>query len=230
MAAAPESSRRNTFLQVAVFVLVFLPLLITLLYVRAFAVELPQQDDWDILGRQLPFITTQSLTWNDINVQLNESIIIFPELVYLAVDKLAGYRVLLPIYISYAFLSGCLLMLYLFFRLLDLPGRWNTLWFLPVSLFFMSWRQSESLIWSTHLANTMALFFLLLDLYCCIHAYRSPARFLSAILFAWVASFCMAGGLSGVAGGLDLYGGCGQAAFLVSGILAGIRLGVRHWF
>ena len=196
-ASAPDNSlsvRRP--LRVAMLVtIICVPLLITLLYVRAFAVELPQLDDWDILGRQLRFIATESLSWSDINVQLNESIILFPQLVYLAIAKLAGYQVLIPIYISYAFLSGCLLMLYLFFRLLDLSGRWSMLWFLPVSLFFMSWRQSEGLLWSTHLVNTMALFFSLLALYCCVNAYRSRASFLSAIAFAWVASFCMSSGL-----------------------------------
>ncbi|HUI57211.1 MAG TPA: hypothetical protein VLY04_19680 [Bryobacteraceae bacterium] len=178
-----------------VLAVLFLPICITFLYVRAFSVEMPFMDDWDIVIPQLAHIETGTLHWSDINVQHNESVILFPQLVYLAAARLLGYQVLAPIYISFGFLCGSLLVLFLFFRRLRLPGRGSLLWFLPVSVFFMSWRQSEGLLWSTHLLNTMALFFSLLALYCCLDAHRSRLFFAAALVSTGIASFSMASGV-----------------------------------
>jgi hypothetical protein len=188
-----EATRR--LLHRAPLVILLLPVFITFLYVRAFAVEMPYCDDWGIGIPQLPHLGTGSLAWSDLDVQHNESQILFPQLVHLATAKVARYRVLIPIYISYFFLCGSLFVLFLLFRRLRPPGRWSMLWFLPVSVFFMSWRQSEGLLWSTHLLNTMAVFFSLLALYCCIHAHRSPYFSAAATVSAWMAAFSMASGV-----------------------------------
>ena len=199
LAEGPFSSTGNAppggrLLRAALLAVLCLTALATLLYVRAYSVEFPLLDDWDIAIEQLPHLAAHSLSWSDINLQHSDSIILFPQMVSLAAAKLVGYRVLVIIYISYSFLCGSLWLLFRFFRVLDLRGRWSLLWFLPVSVFFLGWRQSEGLLWGTQLLNTMSLFFSLLALYGCLRAYRSFGLFAVAILSAWAASFSMASG------------------------------------
>ena len=195
LSVADDAHSAKRLSAAASLIVLSLPLFVTFLYVRAFSVEMPFMDDWDIAIPQLAHLETGTLRWSDINVQHNESVILFPQLVYLAAARLAGYQVLGPIYISFAFLCGSLSVLILFFRRLRLPGRWSLLWFLPVSVSFMSWRQSEGLLWSTHLLNTTALFFTLLTLYCCLDAHRSRLHFAAAAASAGIASFSMASGV-----------------------------------
>jgi hypothetical protein len=175
--------------------IVFLPILLTFFYVHGLSVEGPMQDDWDLFVPHFQHLAAGQLQWSDINSQHNESLVAFPLAASLLLAKLTGGRLLAVTYLSYAFLCGALGVLFLFFRMLRLPGRWSVLWFLPASLLFLGWRQSDSLLWSTHLLNTMALFFILAALYCCTQVYRAPIFFLAAIVCAWVASFSMASGL-----------------------------------
>ena len=198
LASSPVPDRAQPakrLIQSASLVILFLPVLITFLYVRAFSVEMPYADDWGLVIPQLMHLGTGSIGWSDLNIQHNESVILFPQAVGLAAARLAGYQALVLIYMSYLFLCGSLGVLFFLFRQLPLTGRWSTLRFLPVSVFFMSWRQSEGLLWSTHLLNTMALFFSLVALYCCIHAHRSHFFFATAMVSACVATFSMASGV-----------------------------------
>jgi hypothetical protein len=175
--------------------IVFLPILLTLFYVVRLSVELPWSDDWDLFVPPLYHQATGSLHWNDYNAQHNESLMLFPVAASLALARFTGGRMLAITGLSYFFLCSSLVVLFLFFRTLRLPGRWSVLWFLPVSLVFLGWRQSEALLESTHLVNTMSLFFALAALYSCTQASRTPAFFMAAIVSGWIASFSMASGL-----------------------------------
>jgi len=200
-AVKPElSARRETrapdnrvrFLRM---LLVFLPILATFAYVRSLAVEVPMWDDWDLFIPHFQHLAAGQLQWSDINTQNNESLAAFPMMASLALAKLSGGRLLPIVYLSCCFLGGSLVFLFLFFRMLRLPGRWSDLWFLPAGLLLMGWRQGDSLLWSTDLLNTMALFFILASLYFCLQACRIPIFFSAAVLCAWIASFTMASGL-----------------------------------
>ncbi|MEI9974492.1 MAG: hypothetical protein WDO73_22090 [Ignavibacteriota bacterium] len=175
--------------------IVLLPVLLTLSYVYSFALETPWQDDWDLYMVPFQHQAAGQLTWSDVTAQHNESIPIFPTAASLILARIFGGLLLPVTYLSYLCLCGSVLILYLFFRQLRLPGRWSTLWFLPIALLFLGWRQSEALLWSTHLLNSMALFFVLASLYCCTQAGRAPIFFAGAVLCAWIASFSMASGL-----------------------------------
>jgi hypothetical protein len=153
------------------------------------------QDDWDLFVPHFEHLAAGQLQWSDINSQHNEALVLFPLAASLMLAKLTGGRLLAVIYLSYLFLCGALGVLFLFFRMLHLPGRWSVLWFLPASLLFLGWRQSDSLLWSTHLTNTMALFFVLAALYCCMQIGRAPIFFAAAIVCAWIASFSVTSGL-----------------------------------
>ena len=189
--------------------IVFLPVLLTFFYVYSLSVEAPVWDDWDLLVPLFQHMAAGQLQWSDINSQHTESVVAFPLAISLVLAKLTGGRILPITYLSYLFLCGALGVLFLFFRMLDLPGRWSVLWFLPASLLFLGWRQWEGLLWSTHLANTMALFFVLTSLYCCTQVCRTPIFFAAAIVCAWIASFSMASGL--------LVWFCGAFALVVAG-------------
>src|SRR5438132_7912783 len=151
-------------------IILLLPVSVTFLYVQEFAVEIPMWDDWDFIVPHIQHLAAGQLQWSDINVQHNDALVFFPELVALGLARATGYQLTAAIYVSYLFLCGCLILLYLLFRLLRLPGRWSVLWFAPIALLFLGWRQSDSLLWSTMLMQTMALFFSLATLYCCTQA------------------------------------------------------------
>ncbi|PWU00628.1 MAG: hypothetical protein C5B51_24750 [Terriglobia bacterium] len=191
----PDSIGADLQQRSLVALVLFVPIVVTFLYVRAFAVELPFQDDWDFIVPHVQDLATGQLSWSDINVQHNEALVLLPEVVMLVLARVSGYQLIVGIYANYLFVCGCLIILFLFFRLLRLPGRWSTLWFLPVSLLFMGWRQSDSLLWSTMLSQSMALFFALSALYCCTQAYRIRAFFPLAVLAGWSASFSLPSGL-----------------------------------
>ena len=174
---------------------VFLPVLLTFLYVHNLSVEVPIDDDWDLFVPHFEHLAAGQLQWSDINSQHNEALVVFPLAVSLVLARITGGRLLAVTYMSYVFLCGVLGVLFLFFRMLHLPGRWSVLWFLPASLVFLGWRQSQGLLWSTHLANTMALFFALAALYCCMRVRRAPIFFAAAIICAWIASFSVTSGL-----------------------------------
>jgi hypothetical protein len=173
---------------------VFSPLLLTFFYVVSLSVELPWSDDWDIFVPPFYRQAAGTLQWSDINAQHNEALVVVPVAASLVLARVASGRILAVTYLSYFFLSASLVVLFLFFRMLHLPGTWSVLWFLPASLLFLGWRQSEALLWATHLVNTMALFFAMVCLYACTRADR-PGFYVTAILCAWIASFCMASGL-----------------------------------
>jgi hypothetical protein len=179
---------------VAIFI-VFLPVVLTFFYVFRLSVEMPWFDDWDIFVPPFYHQAAGNLHWSDINEQHNESLVMFPVAASLILAKITHGQMLAIIYLSYLFLSGSLVSLFLFFRMLRLPGRWSVLWFLPVSLLCLGWRQSEGLLWSTHLVNSMALFFTLASFYSCTRAVGGRVFLAAAIVCAWIASFSMASGL-----------------------------------
>lgn len=204
-----KTGGRNRLARRIQILIVFLPVLFTFLYVRALSVEVPIQDDWDLFVPSFEHLAAGHLQWSDINSQHNEHVVVFPVAIALFAAKVSGGRLLAVTYLSYAFLCGSLGILFLFFRMIPLRGRWSTLRFLPVSLLFLGWRQSDSLLWSTHLANTVTLFFALASLYCCARVRLAPVLFPAAILCAWVACFSTASGL--------LVWPCGVLALLGSG-------------
>jgi hypothetical protein len=189
-----SDSARWPDLWITIAVLV-LPLLATLSYVAAFSVEIPMEDDWDFFIPHLAHVAAGQFQWSDINVQNNDGLVLVPEIAVLLMSRVTSYPILFNIYLSYFCIAGCLLVLYLFFRLLRLPGRWSVLWFLPVSVLFMGWRQSDSLLQSPNVAQTMAICFALASLYCCTQAYRVAAFFPAAVLCAWLGSFSFVFGL-----------------------------------
>jgi hypothetical protein len=173
---------------------VLIPSLLTFFFIYTFAVEMPIQDDWDLFVPHFCHLAAGQLHWNDVVTQHNEHIVGFPLAASLMLSKASGGRFLSIIYLSYLFLCGSLGMLFLFFRMLALDGRFRALWFLPVAVLFLGWRQSEGILSATHVVITMALFFVLAALYCCFQVQRAPIFFPLAIMCAWIASFSMGSG------------------------------------
>jgi hypothetical protein len=175
--------------------ILLLPISVTFFYVRAFAVEIPMWDDWDFIVPQMSHLAAGQFQLSDINGQVNDGLVLGPEAAILLLARPTSFQILTGVYLSYLFVSGCLLVLFLFFRLLRLPGRWSILWFLPVSLLFMGWRHSESLLHTANIVQTMSILFSLAALYGCTQAYRVRIFFAVAVLCAWIGSFSFAVGL-----------------------------------
>src|ERR1700688_3666634 len=110
--------------------IVFLPVLLTFSYVHGLSVELPMQDDWDLFVPYFQHLAAGQLHWSELNSTSNEAVDVFPLAASLVLAKLTGGRLLALTYLSYFFLCGSLGVLFLFFRMLHLPGRWSVLWFL----------------------------------------------------------------------------------------------------
>ena len=175
-------------------ILVWLPVLLTFWYVTAFSVDLPYMDDWEFVP-QVEKLFSGTLSWQDINAQHNDSKILVLQVVRLTLAKLTRYDVRAEILASYAALVGCLLVLYALFSELRQARGFSVLCFLPVSWLFLGWRQYEGLLWGVHLANTLALFFVLLSVLFCLRSDRRAVNIPAAITFAVLASFTVGMGL-----------------------------------
>lgn len=175
-------------------ILVWLPVLLGFWYVSAFSVDIPYMDDWGFVPSAVKLFSG-TLSWQDINAQHNDSKILVLQLVRLTLAKLTNYNLRAEIFTSYTALFGCVLILYVFFSELLRARASTTLYFLPVSWLFLGWRQYEGLLWGVHLANTLALFFVLLSVHFCLRSGRRTIYFYAAIPAAMLASFTVGMGL-----------------------------------
>lgn len=197
---APDSGKRPTAawlriaerLQVAI---VFLPILVTLIYIYFFAVNLPFQDQWEVVPAVM-HLESGHLHWGDIYRQHNEPRIPVPMALMLLVAKLTRYNVIAEAYVAYACLVGSLVVLFSFFRRLqrNLPAI-PTLAFLPIPVIFLGWRGHEGLLWGFGLTSTLGLLLLLLATWGAIRATESAPFIWFAVAMAILAAFSFGSGL-----------------------------------
>ncbi len=178
-------------IQVAI---VFVPVLVTLLYVHFFSVDLPFMDQWEVVPAVM-HMESGHLHWSDIYRQHNEAIVPVSIALTLVVAKLTRYNVVAEAYIAYACLVGALLVLFVFFRRVQRKLPIMTLAFLPISAMFLGWRGHEGILWGAGLNSNLGLLLMLLAIWGAIRAAETARWIWGAIILAILAAFSFGSGL-----------------------------------
>lgn len=173
---------------------VFLPVLVTLLYIHAFAVDLPYQDQWAVVP-SLMHMESGHLHWGDVYRQHNEALIPVPMAVMLLLGKVTHYDVVAEAYAGYACLVGSLLVLFSFFRGMQRRLPLPTLAFLPIPVMLLGWRSHEGLLWGFEVTVTVGMMLALLSIWAALRATESPRFVWLAIAMAVLATFSFGSGL-----------------------------------
>ena len=174
--------------------IVFLPVLVTLVFVHLFAVDLPFQDQWEVVPA-LMHMESGHLHWGDIYRQHTEARVPVPTALTLLVAKLTRYNVVAEAYVAYASLVGALAVLFAFFRRLQRKLPVPTLAFLPISVMFLGWRGHEGILWGAGLNSNLGLLFLLLVIWSAIRVTESARFVWLAITLAVLAVFSFGSGI-----------------------------------
>jgi hypothetical protein len=174
--------------------IVFLPVLITFLYIHAFAVDVPFQDQWAVIPA-LMHMESGHLHWGDIYRQHNEVVIPVPMVLMLLVAKATHYDVIAEAYLAYACLVGALVVLFAFFRRVQRKLPIPTLAFLPIPAIFLGWRGHEGILWGFGLSINLGLMLALLTIWNAIRATESARFIWLAIATAVLAMFSFGSGL-----------------------------------
>jgi hypothetical protein len=178
-------------IQVAI---VFLPVLVTLVYIYFFAVDLPFMDQWAVVPA-LMHMESGHLHWGDIYRQHNEALVPVSMALTLLVAKLTRYNVVAEAYVAYACLVGALVVLFAFFRRLQRKLPVPTLAFLPIPAIFLGWRGHEGILWGAGLNSNLGLMLLLLAIWGAIRATESAQFIWPAIVLSVLAVFSFGSGL-----------------------------------
>lgn len=183
------------FARWAARVIVFLPVFLTAVIVLSFAVDLPYQDQWDLLPA-LRHMQEGRLQWTDIYAQHNEALVLVPQTLSLLLAKVTRFNVQAEAYFSYICEVAAVVMLFLFFIRLQNAIAVPMIAFLPISLLFLSWRATETLLWGGSLVNRLEEVFALLAIWSCIRIPERLAFLFAAVAAALLATYSAASGLA----------------------------------
>jgi hypothetical protein len=174
--------------------IVFLPVLVTLVYLHLFTVDLPFMDQWLVVPA-LMHMEAGQLQWSDIYRQHNEAIVPVSMVVTLLVAKLTRYNVIAEAYVAYACLVGGLVVLFGFFRRVQRTLPIPTLAFLPIPAIFLGWRGHEGILWGAGLNSNLGLMLVLLAIWAAIRTTESPRFIGPAIVLSVLAAYSFGSGV-----------------------------------
>lgn len=134
--------------RVAAAVVVLLPAVAVLGLLRAYAVDVPFWDQWELVGT-LAALDTGSLGWSDVFRQHNEHRMVFPKLIMLGLAPLTGWNVVAEMLVGVGLATATLMVLAALMRpLAEVAGRVERLAaLLVVSLAVFSLAQWENWLW-----------------------------------------------------------------------------------
>jgi hypothetical protein len=174
--------------------IVFLPVLLTLLFVAVFAVDLPIADQWEVVPAVM-HMESGHLQWSDIYRQHNEAVMPVSMAVTLLLAKVTHYDVNAEAFVAFGCLTVGLVVLFAFFRRVQRTVPIPTLAFLPISTIFLGWRGHEGILWGAGLYINLGLMFLLLTIWAALRATESPRFVGLAMVMAVLATFSFGSGL-----------------------------------
>lgn len=179
---------------VIIIALMVTPAVISLLFIRAYGVNVCFWDQWDFIPL-LDKMFSGQLSFTDLYAQHNEHRIFFPRLIMLLLGLITHYNNVAEMYFSWFLLCliNCLL-LRIYTRSFGVT-QGALAKFIPVVWLIFSLRQWENLLWGFEIAWFMVVLFLLLSLYLLGTSRSVGWRFALSVASAVVCSFSSAQGL-----------------------------------
>ncbi len=177
--------------------LLVLPPLSLLCYIRAFGVNIIFWDDWEKVALVQKTLNG-TLSFSDLFAQHNEHRMPFPDLVMIVIEILTQYNMVAVMFFSWILI--CLTSLLIFF-LYRRQFYWSNyprlmLIFLPVSLLLFSFKQWESILWAITSQIYLMIFGVVATFSLLEMSKKVDVLFLLSILAASLASFSFFAGLA----------------------------------
>lgn len=141
--------RAFPFVTLACGLILILPPILLLCYIRAFGVNVIFWDDWDAFPLVQKFMSSR-LSFSDLFAQHNEHRMLFPNIVILTIENLTRYDTV-PVML-FSWILVCLAGLLIFY-VYQKQFHWSSypkllLIFLPIMLLLFSFRQWGSILWA----------------------------------------------------------------------------------
>jgi hypothetical protein len=186
-----STSSWREYSHVLAYLLICVPVVMDLWYVREFGVNVPFADSWNGTLPIVKAFASGHVYWSQLYAPHNESRMLFPNLILGFVDSHAGANAKLDMYLTATIMAAALALLVWVARRSSGLSPWLLV---PVAFLFFDWVQVENLLWAFQLAwmLTVASFM------CCFWALERPSRhgwFLLACGAGLVASFSSLQGL-----------------------------------
>ena len=213
---------------ILVNLVLILPPLALLYYIRLFGVNVVFWDEWEVV----PLIqktTSGSLNIADLFAQHNEFRPFFPRLLMLVLDTFTHFNTVAEMMVSWFFLCLTGLLIFLSYRrvLRDNSSRLSLLWFLPISLLLFSFRQYEGILFGFNLLIYASIFGSVAAFYFLESSRKLDLRFTLACLCGILASFSWSTGL--LVWPVGLFQAMISKQRSMSSIMLWILIGVTAW-
>jgi hypothetical protein len=178
------------------YVLILLPAVLGVLYVRAFGVSVVQRDAWSMVPLFHRW-SSGTLQVSDFFVQHFEHRSTFPEIAMLLLGIITKYNNVAEMYLIQACLLVTLIVLFIAFRG-DIKSPLELLLFVPISLLVFSFKQHHNMLFGYQInfafAETFGVLALFL-LYIMGHVRFQRSAYIAALASATVASYSIVAGL-----------------------------------
>jgi len=174
--------------------LIALPSLIELAYIRIYGVNVVFWDQWDfvpLIGK----LYSGTLTIGDLFAQHNEHRILFPRLIMLASAYFTHYDCVAEMYISWAIALAIMVLLFLMVRKYLSDTKNMIIIFVPVAWMVYNLNQYQNILWGWQIQIYLCVFAMLASMYFLDATKDLDARFLLSVLFAFISSFSFLSGL-----------------------------------
>lgn len=176
--------------------LIILPGVLALLFIKSYAVNVPNWDDWIFVGRILNTFHAGHLSFQDLFAQANEHRLFFPYLIMLLIALITHYNTIAECYFSWFLL--CIITC-VFFRVHTRTFGTKELAlaaFIPVSWLVFNLKQWENLVWGYQGEMIMVVLFFLLAIYLLATTAKLRWRFAAAAVSGVICTFSLANGLA----------------------------------
>lgn len=169
------------------YLLISVPVFFSLLYVRAFGVNVVVRDQWEV-ATLFGELSSGTLSLADLWEPHNEHRFFFPRMAMLALGSVTQWNTVAEMYLIQVCLIATLIVLFFAFR--NTVGH-KAILFVPIAFLVFSLRQRTNLLWGYQITFAMTLAFTVLALfllYASGNGRRGSLAFFAAVLCAAVAT------------------------------------------
>jgi hypothetical protein len=184
-----------SFKEWLVLLLILLPAILEVAYIRSFGVNVVYWDQWDFI----PYIEKMfqhNLSLSDLFQQHNEHRLFFPRIIMLILAYFSNYNNLYEMYFSWTLAVLILILIFTMYKPSFKVSIKSLIYFIPISFIIFNFRQYENILWGFQLQIYLGVLGFLFALYMLGESNELCLNFLLAILGGILASYSFANGLA----------------------------------
>ena len=183
---------RSNFLLVAL--LLALPPIFGLIYIKLFGVNVVYWDQWEFVPL-LEKMYTGSLNFSDIFSQHNDHRIFFPRIIMLILAYLTHYNNIAEIYFSWLLSLATMLVIFAMYLQYFGNSTQALVKFIPVAWLLFSFRQYENILWGWQIQIYLCVLGFVASMFMLERVTKNGNNILLAISFGVISSFSFINGL-----------------------------------